>query len=42
MPYAAFPVENNSIIRLDLTKRTEIPADFSGIKGVQNLGVICR
>jgi hypothetical protein len=31
---AAFPVEDNSIYRLDLSKRTEILAFFSGIKGV--------
>jgi len=34
MYFAAFPVEDNSIIRLDLSKRTEISAFFSGIKGV--------
>jgi hypothetical protein len=30
----AFPVENNLIYRLDFSKRTEISAFFSGIKGV--------
>lgn len=42
MRFATFPVEDNSIYRLDLLKRTEISADFSGIKGVQYAGVICR
>ena len=35
MHFATFPVENNSIIRLDLPKRTDNTANFSGIKGVQ-------
>ena len=42
MCFATFPVENNSIYRLDLPKRAEISADFSGIKGVQYAGVTCR
>jgi hypothetical protein len=34
MYIGAFPVENNLIKRLDFSKRTEISAFFSGIKGV--------
>jgi hypothetical protein len=35
MYFPIFPVENMSIYWLDLSKRTEITANFSGIKGVQ-------
>jgi len=34
MYFPIFPVENKLNFRLDLPKRTEITANFSGIKGV--------